>query len=132
MVEFKKDTRTGEYVLMEINPKFWGSLDLAIAAGVDFPGLACRMALEGDIAPVCSYATGVKFRWLLPADLFHVMTNPRSLPAFIRDFGDRHIQYDLDPRDPVPGFLQAGMTAAEFLLRVAQHRFWRPHGKPHR
>jgi len=131
MAEFKKDARTGEYVLMEINPKFWGSLDLAIASGVDFPYLASRMALEGDIGQVCTYRTGVKFRWLLPADLFHVMTAPCSFPQFIRDFGDRGIRYDIGLQDPVPALLQAGMTAAEFVLRVAQHRFWRPHGQPH-
>ena len=130
MVEFKKDAETGEYVLMEINPKFWGSLALALASGVDFPHLACRMALDGDIAPVCRYRTGVKFRWLFPADLFHVMTNPRSLPEFIADFGDRTMQYDIDPGDLLPTFLQVGMTAGEFLLRIAEHRFWRPHGTP--
>ncbi len=132
MAEFKKDAVTGDYVLMEINPKFWGSLGLAIASGVDFPCLACQMALDGDIDPVCTYRTGVKYRWLLPADLFHVMTSPRSVPQFIRDFGDRKIQYDIDLRDPVPVFLQAGMTVAEFVLRVTQHRFWRPHGRPQR
>jgi predicted ATP-grasp superfamily ATP-dependent carboligase len=131
MVEFKKDVKTGEFVLMEINPKFWGSLGLSIAAGVDFPCLAGRMALEGDIDPVCQYKTGVKYRWLFPADLFHVMTNPRALPQFIRDFGDRTIQYDIDIHDPAPTFLQIGMTVAEFILRVKQNRFWRPHGRPH-
>jgi len=130
MAEFKRDAVTGEYVLMEINPKFWGSLGLAIAAGVDFPNLACRMALGGDIEPVFAYRTGLKYRWLLPADLFHVVTNPRSFPQFVRDFGDRSIRYDIDPEDLVPAFLQAGMTAAEFVLRVRQHRFWRPHGQP--
>lgn len=132
MVEFKRDERTGEFVLMEINPKFWGSLGLSIAAGVDFPTLACTMATEGDIAPVFTYKTGVKYRWLFPADLFHVMTNPRAFPSFIHDFADRSICYDIDPRDPVPTYLQAGMTAAEFLLRICQGRFWRPHGRPHR
>jgi len=130
MAEFKKDKKTGEFVLMEINPKFWGSLGLSIAAGVDFPYLACRVALDGDVAPVCRYKTGVKYRWLFPADLFHVMTNPRTLPQFIRDFGDRTMRYDIDMQDPAPAFLQAGMTAAEFVLRVKQHRFWRPHGRP--
>lgn len=132
MAEFKKDKNTGEFVLMEINPKFWGSLGLSIAAGVDFPYLACRMALDGDIAPVCRFKTGVKYRWLFPADLFHVMTCPGALPQFIRDFGDRTMRYDIDMQDPAPAFLQAGMTAAEFVLRVKQHRFWRPHGRPYR
>jgi predicted ATP-grasp superfamily ATP-dependent carboligase len=131
MVEFKKDAKTGDFVLMEINPKFWGSLGLSIAAGVDFPYLACRMAIDGDIEPVFHYETGVKYRWLFPADLFNVMTNPRTLPQFIRDFGDRTIQYDIDMHDPKPTFMQMGMTVAEFFLRVKQNRFWRPHGRPH-
>ena len=37
MVEFKFMPETGEYWLMEINGRFWGSLPLATAAGADFP-----------------------------------------------------------------------------------------------
>ena len=36
MVEFKLDGQ-GQYWLMEINPRLWGSLALSIDAGVDFP-----------------------------------------------------------------------------------------------
>jgi predicted ATP-grasp superfamily ATP-dependent carboligase len=132
MVEFKKDDRTGEYVLMEINPKFWGSLDLSIASGVDFPYLACRMAAEGDVSPVTEYETGVKFRWLFPADLFYLMTNPRDIASFVKDFADRRIRYNIELSDPLPTFLEMGMTVAEFFLRIKQRRFWRPHGQPHR
>lgn len=130
MVEFKKDAKSGRFVLMEINPKFWGSLGLSIEAGVDFPTLACRLSLDGDIEPVCKYKTGVYYRWLLPADIFHVMTNPGAFPQFIRDFGDRTMRYDIDMHDPAPTLVQVGMTVAEFLIRVKQHRFWRPHGRP--
>ena len=44
MVEFKRDARDGVPKLMEINGRFWGSLQLAIDAGVDFPGAAGRGA----------------------------------------------------------------------------------------
>ena len=47
MVEYKQDQETGESVLMEINGRFWGSLPLAIAAGVDFPGLLFDMLVKG-------------------------------------------------------------------------------------
>jgi protein-tyrosine-phosphatase/predicted ATP-grasp superfamily ATP-dependent carboligase len=44
MVEFKV-TPSGEAYLMEINPRLWGSLALAIDCGVDFPvGLLCLAA----------------------------------------------------------------------------------------
>jgi protein-tyrosine-phosphatase/predicted ATP-grasp superfamily ATP-dependent carboligase len=36
MVEFKMDAK-GQYWLMEINPRLWGSLALSIDAGVEFP-----------------------------------------------------------------------------------------------
>ena len=39
MFEFKRDPITGKHVLLEVNPRFWGSLPLAIAAGADFPAM---------------------------------------------------------------------------------------------
>ena len=39
MVEYKIDQATGTPYLMEINGRFWGSLQLAIDSGVDFPRL---------------------------------------------------------------------------------------------
>jgi predicted ATP-grasp superfamily ATP-dependent carboligase len=37
MVEFKQHAETGEYYMLEVNPKYWGSLDLGISAGYEFP-----------------------------------------------------------------------------------------------
>lgn len=59
MVEFKL-TKDNEPVLIEINPRFWGSINQAIQSGVDFPYLLYTMALEGDVERVLSYKTGVK------------------------------------------------------------------------
>lgn len=65
MVEFKRDDRDGSLRLMEINGRFWGSLQLAIDAGVDFPALLARMALGEAVDPVLSYRVGVRTRWFL-------------------------------------------------------------------
>lgn len=43
MVEFKV-APDGDFRLMEINPRLWGSLPLAVAAGVDFPSGLLRVA----------------------------------------------------------------------------------------
>jgi CelD/BcsL family acetyltransferase involved in cellulose biosynthesis/predicted ATP-grasp superfamily ATP-dependent carboligase len=64
MVEFKIDSRDDEPKLMEINGRFWGSLQLAIDAGVDFPGLLVQSAAAGPIAPQAPYRIGVQSRWL--------------------------------------------------------------------
>lgn len=39
MFEFKKNQETNDWILVEVNARFWGSLPLAIYAGVDFPTL---------------------------------------------------------------------------------------------
>ena len=65
MLEFKHDRRDGIPKLLEINGRFWGSLQLAVDAGVDFPYLLYRLAVEGDVEPVLSFEKGVRLRWWL-------------------------------------------------------------------
>lgn len=63
MVEFKDDG-INQPCLMEINGRFWGSLQLAIDAGVDFPRLWVSV-LRGESPPqVIGYAEGLTLRWL--------------------------------------------------------------------
>jgi len=63
MVEFRDDG-VGPPHLMEVNGRFWGSLQLAIAAGVDFPALWLRILCNEGVAPVAGYREGVVVRWL--------------------------------------------------------------------
>lgn len=62
MVEFKRDAKGVPY-LMEINPRFWGSLQLAIESGVDFPYLAMQLALGESVEPPT--ARPAANRWVL-------------------------------------------------------------------
>lgn len=64
MVEFKRDVRDGRPKLMEINGRFWGSLQLAIDAGVDFPRLLIDSLERLPEQPQLDYRTGVRTRWL--------------------------------------------------------------------
>lgn len=64
MVEFKVHPDGTPY-LMEINTRFWGSLQLAIDAGVDFPWLLAQLASDIHPEPVPGYQTGRRLRWLL-------------------------------------------------------------------
>ena len=49
--------------LMEIGPRIHGWIPLAIAAGVDLPLLAARVAVGQDVGPVTPYRVGVEMRW---------------------------------------------------------------------
>ena len=80
MVEFKIDRATGTPYLMEINGRFWGSLQLAIAAGVDFPLQLCALAEDKRIAPPSSYEIGVRNRWWW-GDVDHLLARLRQSNA---------------------------------------------------
>ena len=63
MVEFKDDGIEPP-CLMEVNGRFWGSLQLGISAGVDFP-LMWVSILQGEACPASvQYREGVTVRWL--------------------------------------------------------------------
>ena len=47
MVEFKYEPATDQGWFIEVNPRLWGSIHLAVASGVDFPALLYRSATEG-------------------------------------------------------------------------------------
>ena len=64
MVEFRI-TPDGTPYLMEVNTRFWGSLQLAINAGIDFPWLLYQISCNQQIEPVTSYRTGIRLRWCL-------------------------------------------------------------------
>ncbi|MFC1875670.1 ATP-grasp domain-containing protein [Thermodesulfobacteriota bacterium] len=109
MVEFKVDPRDGLPKLMEINPRFWGSLSLAIHAGVNFPLLLHKMAMGEHFDPVEKYRPGIACRWLIPGDMLHFIFNPdrgRITTDFFR-FNARDTFYDiLSAQDPVPAFIK--------------------------
>lgn len=70
MVEFRR-TPEGRAFLMEINPRLWGSLQLAIDAGVDFPSLLVALARGAPVVPT-EARIGTRTRWLL-GDLDHLL-----------------------------------------------------------
>jgi protein-tyrosine-phosphatase/predicted ATP-grasp superfamily ATP-dependent carboligase len=78
MVEFKVDTESGVPYLMEVNGRFWGSLQLAIDAGVDFPWLLYQLGTTGAVQhPTGSYEVGVRSRWWI-GDLDHLLLRLRK------------------------------------------------------
>ena len=64
MIEFRV-TADGEPYLMEVNTRFWGSLQLAIDAGVDFPALLLQICNGAPLPPLPPYRIGRRLRWLL-------------------------------------------------------------------
>ena len=79
MVEYRIDERTGEAVLMEVNGRFWGSLQLAVDAGVNFPRLLLEVS-QGKSPPVPTYREGDHVRWWF-GDLVRTLRILKGQPA---------------------------------------------------
>ena len=72
MVEFKKELHGPRHVLMEINGRPWGSIQLAIHCGVDFPRHVVDWYLENRLPPKrVMYSEGITSRDLA-SDLTHL------------------------------------------------------------
>jgi len=134
MVEFKHDSRDGVTKLLEINGRFWGSLQLAVDSGVDFPYLLYRLAVDGDIDPVFTYRVGVRLRWWL-GDLDWLLIRLRergslarrlkAIPEFLRPAGRGARAEVFRPDDPAPAIRELSLYSRA-LLRDAVARLGRP------
>jgi protein-tyrosine-phosphatase len=134
MVEFRRDTATGVAYFMEINGRVWGSIALALHAGLDFPAAYVNAELgeePDELQP--SYRTGITCRHV-PADVVHVLSairDPRlglrekiwKLGEFALLGANPRIRHDcLWRTDPGPGFAAARGLAATFVRRAARRR----------
>ena len=125
MVEFKVDPRDGIPKLMEVNPRFWGSLQLAIVSGVDFPYLLLKIARGESFDPVLHYTVGKRCRWLLLGDLLHFFDNPNRFhlhPSFFQFF-DPNTSYDIISKDDPFPLMGSVATLFTFLYDPEMKRF---------
>ena len=123
MVEFKVDRHSNVPMLMEINGRFWGSLQLAIDAGLNFPYLLYQAMNGVPVAvPNNAYRIGTKSRWLL-GDLDHLLlritksnvdlrldahaeSRGRCVAEFFKLF-QHDLHYEIESlTDPGPAFME--------------------------
>lgn len=133
MVEFKQNTANGEFCLMEINGRFWGSLPLADVAKADFPAMLLDLELSGEVN-VCGPYREKMYCRLLSRDL-------SWYEAVLRGEGDRRIvelpprsqlirelalllsprhRFDVQSwRDPLPGLVDIGRIVSVYYRRLS-------------
>ena len=127
MVEFLRDPETGEFKLMEINPRFWSSLPFTVRAGVDFPLYYWQLATGEPVTANSSYKVDIGGH-LLRGEACHlhsVLADDFPLverPAFTTALADVATSIVSEPRfdyavaDDYWPFLRDGVTFVKSAL----------------
>jgi predicted ATP-grasp superfamily ATP-dependent carboligase len=104
MAEFRFDTRHRTFKLIEVNPKFWGSLELALAAGADFPGDLCKMTGGKTLQFTGEYNRSLRFHWPFSCfgELYHLKSQPRSIFEVTRDLLNPNVKSNVWLHDLAP------------------------------
>jgi protein-tyrosine-phosphatase len=76
MFEFKRNP-SGQWILLEVNARPWGSLPLPVALGVDFPYRWYQLLVDGVETPPVEYRVGVYGRNLMP-DMMAAVADAQS------------------------------------------------------
>jgi predicted ATP-grasp superfamily ATP-dependent carboligase len=131
MVEFRVGATDSR--LMEINGRVWGSLPLALTAGVDFPRLWAHLLLDGEagVGPLSlgRYRSGVRARDL-PRDLMWIASVLRGrrrhlmLPFPPRRAALGALLGFLDPRGHVDAWAWDDPVPAALELPRAMRHLW--------
>ncbi len=133
MIELLLNRRSGEWRFVETNARFWGSLPLAVAAGMDFPYYLYQLLVHNVREFPRAYLTGLYCR-NLPGDLIWLRQNFRAdardpalnvVPAgqIVRELGnpllgrERCDSFTLD--DPWPGFVELAQLTARYGRRLS-------------
>ncbi|WP_243700491.1 carboxylate--amine ligase [Halorussus pelagicus] len=130
MVEFLRNPETGDFELMEVNPRFWSSLPFTVQAGADFPYYAWLLA-NGERERIdCEYEVGAAGH-LLSGEASHLLSILRDdvplveRPSFAATAAEvatslvRHPRFDyLDLTDPAPFARYAGNRIAGLATRL--------------
>jgi predicted ATP-grasp superfamily ATP-dependent carboligase len=69
-IEFKYDPRDKKYKFIELNPKLWGTLDLSIKAGFNFPQLVLDYVTEGKVYDNLDYKKNLKYIFRYSQELY--------------------------------------------------------------
>jgi len=122
-MDWIRDNNSGRYYLIEINPKFWGTTQLTISSGLNYPDILMRFATNKQIKEISEYKTGLMYRWIMD-ELFTILTMSQNrkrlfaeLKAFIRRFSYRPVETDLWISDIKPSLKKFFSLTISYFLR---------------
>lgn len=119
----------GEFYLIEVNGRYWGSLALTVNSGVDVPWLHYLQLKGLDVRPPDTYRTDLYQRRLFYNDLAWLQQKLGrgeydAVPEFVRSFATTREEF-VSLEDPLPfvgALSDARSVAAGYLSRQVRGR----------
>tara|TARA_B100001250_G_scaffold413746_1_gene448921 strand:+ start:599 stop:2284 length:1686 start_codon:yes stop_codon:yes gene_type:complete len=116
MIEFKRQNDSNRLFFMEINPKLWGSLDLAISSGVNIPQMIANVQLNPNIEQSTkAYKVGLKYSWTFNGEILHLLGRPSSFFSIFFDFLNPQVKKNIIITDIKPTLLSIAMSLKSIL-----------------
>ncbi|SMP82005.1 hypothetical protein [Noviherbaspirillum suwonense] len=137
MFEFKVEPESGEWILLEVNARPWGSLPLPVSIGIDFPYRLYRLLADGESTNSVNYKANMYGRNLIQ-DLGQVRTviqmtarSPLKLTAYLARWllefrhlavgRESHDGYAID--DKQPGIVEIKRACISFVHALRKKVF---------
>lgn len=110
-IEYKRDPRTGEYKLLDVNARPWGFHAIGSAAGVDFPYMiyADQMGIPMEPARARAGVGWLRMVSDIPtaiSDLFH---GSLSVATYLRSLRATKVESVFNAADPLPSLAELVM-----------------------
>lgn len=121
MLEFIYDADSKKYYFIEMNPKFWGSLDLSIFCGLNFPIIPFKMIKKEEVVAQ-KYPMNKRFQWILPEDTLRIKTAENKKEAkkeWRKDFFNKEVGKDISYlfKDPIPTMIRVISTLISYIKK---------------
>lgn len=117
-IEFKRDPRTGQLKLLDVNPRPWSWFGLADAAGIDF-GAAIIAQSSGAATPPASARQGTAWMFGVRDVVVAVQlawAGKLDFGAYLKSAVRTRTFASMSLSDPLPGLVELPLT----LLRIVQ------------
>ena len=99
-MEWKYDSKTDDYIFLEMNPRFEGSLDIAVKSGVNFP----KMLIDTmDSVPLSkqNFKPEIHYRWFFRQDFSLFLHKPYGITKLICESLNPNVHGELSINDLV-------------------------------
>ena len=122
MIEYKRCKKNGKLYLIEINPKFWGSHDLAISAGRNFASMLLNLNDDKLFKNMKEYKAEVYYQWPI-TDLRTCLKNSLLIKNFFSDYFNKKVLNNFEIIDPLPTMQMICWGILKPILKVIKNSF---------